>query len=83
MLTAPSPKKQSVTRPSPRYFEANATPGRERDVAADDAVAAEEVVLRVEEVHRAAEALRAAGLLAVELGHDGARGHALARSARP
>ena len=26
MLTAPSPKKQSVTRPSPRYLLANATP---------------------------------------------------------
>ena len=25
-LMAPSPKKQSVTRPSPRYFEANAVP---------------------------------------------------------
>ena len=25
-LTAPSPKKHSVTRPSPRYFDANATP---------------------------------------------------------
>ncbi len=24
--TAPSPKKQSVTRPSARYFDANATP---------------------------------------------------------
>ena len=49
--------------------------GRDRDVAADDAVAAEHVVLLVEEVHRAAEAPRAAGDLAEELGHGGARAH--------
>jgi hypothetical protein len=69
METAPSPKKQRVTRPSPRYFDANAVPAASGMCAADDAVAAEHVVLDVEQVHRAAEALRAAGLFAEELGH--------------
>jgi hypothetical protein len=51
--------------------------GRDRYVAADDAVPAEEVLALVEDVHRAAEALHAPGLLAVELGHDRARRRAL------
>src|SRR5258706_8703870 len=50
---------------------------RDRHVAADDAVAAEEVLALVEDVHRAAEALHASRLLAVELGQDRARRHAL------
>ena len=45
------------TRSSPRYLMAKATPGGQRDVAADDRVAAEEALLGVEEVHRAALAL--------------------------
>jgi hypothetical protein len=51
--------------------------GRERDVAADDAVAAEHVVLFVEEVHRAAEPLRRPGLLPPKLGEQRARAHPL------
>ena len=77
METAPSPKKQSVTRPSPRYLTGEGDAGGERDVPADDAVAAEHVVLGVEDVHRAAEPLRAAGDLAEELGQDRFGVHAL------
>ena len=82
MLTAPSPKKQSVTRPSPRYLLRERDASGERDVPADDAVAAEHVVLGVEDVHRAAEPLRAAGDLAEELGHQRFAAMPLAR-ARP
>ncbi len=59
------------TRSSPRYLMAKATPGGERDVAADDGVAAQEALLDVEEVHRAALALGAAGRLAEQFGHGG------------
>ena len=76
-LTAPSPKKQRQTRPSPRYLRGEGHARGQRQVAADDAVAAQEVVLGVEEVHRAAQALRAAGLLAEQLGHDRPGRHAL------
>jgi hypothetical protein len=51
--------------------------GADRDVTADDPVPAQEVGLLVEDVHRAAEALHHAGLLAVQLGEDRARRHAL------
>jgi hypothetical protein len=47
--------------------------GRERHVAADDAVTTKEVGLPVEEVHRAALAARAAIDATEELGHHGPR----------
>jgi hypothetical protein len=51
--------------------------GRQRQVAADDAVATQEVRLGVEEVHRAAKAFAATGLLGEQLGHDGPGRHPL------
>ena len=73
---APSPKKQSVTPPSPSVGLGEGDAGRHRDLRAHDAVAAEHALGGIEEVHRAALAPRDAGSLAEELGHDRAWVHA-------
>ena len=61
-------------------LDGEAHAGRERQVAAHDAVAAEEVRRLVEQVHRAALALRAARRAAEQLGHDPPRIRALGQA---
>ena len=55
---------------------AEAEPGAEADLCADDAVPAEEVLLLAEHVHRPALAVRVAASAARQLRHDAARVHA-------
>ncbi len=67
--TAPSPKKQAVTRGRPLQLVGEREADGERQPAADDRVAAVEARRGVEDVHRAAAAAAAALGFAVHLGH--------------
>jgi hypothetical protein len=49
----------------------------QRNLAAHNRMPAKETEVRIEEVHRAAFATRTSGGLAIKLGHDGVRRHAL------
>ena len=77
MFVAPSPKKATATRGSPRNLKASARADDRGQAAADDRVRAEVPALDVVEVHRAAVAVAAALDLPVELGHELVRVRAL------
>ena len=68
--TAPSPKKQAVTRLRALHLVAERDADRQWQTAADDRVAAIEAGGAVEDVHRAAATAAAAFLLAQHLGHQ-------------
>ena len=84
-LEAPSPKKETATRPLPVHLRREPRAGDDRDAAGDDAVGAEHADAEIGDVHGAALALAVAGLPAVELGHHalevGALGDAVAVAA--
>ena len=67
--SAPSPKKQTATRPVLLQLGGQRGAGREAHAAADDAVGAEHVLVHVGDVHAAALAAAVAGRLAEQLGH--------------
>ena len=73
--TAPSPKKQAVTRCALLQLVGEREPDRDRQAPADDRVAAVEAARDVEEVHRAAATATAAVGLAEHLGHQRPRRH--------
>ena len=74
---APSPKKATATPSVPAVACADRRADRRGDAAADEAVRAEQADRGVVEMHRAAAAAAAAVVLAVKLGHQHARVHAL------